>query len=195
MEVTAERTVEGYLGDLIAVVRHVDEAIARHAKDERLHRVAGAAKVIENADAVLKRHLAALETYAKTIGGTGWTGAFKDSVTTVTGFITGLYGTIRGEAASRMLRDDCTGVSFVLICTQMLHTTAIATGDVTIKTMLHDHIEELAEAVVAINGVLPHAVVSDLGADGVPISNPRAGDEAARSHAQAWMRAGEKARG
>ena len=32
MEVTDERSVEGYLGDLIAVNRHVGEAIARTRK-------------------------------------------------------------------------------------------------------------------------------------------------------------------
>jgi hypothetical protein len=191
MSATAENTVEGYLGDLIAVNRHVGEAIARHAKDERVHRIAGAGQALEHADTVLTAHRAALEAYAKTVGGTGWAGALKDSVTTVTGFITGLYGTIRGEAASRMLRDDYTGVSFVLICTQMLHTTAIATGDVTIKTMLYEHIEQLAEVIMKINRVLPQAVVTDLGSDGVPLSNPRAGEEAARAHAQAWKQASE----
>jgi hypothetical protein len=179
-------TVASYLGDLIAVTRHVSEAVARHAKDDRLRRISRAGAVIDRADASLKRHLSELEAYAKMSGGTGAMGAVKETLTSVTGFITGLYGTMRGEAASRMLRDDYTGVCFLMVCTQMLHTTALAVGEVTVNTMLVGHMEELAGLVIAINDVLPAAVVADLGADGEPISNPRAADEAAPIHKRAW---------
>jgi hypothetical protein len=180
------QTVCRYLGDLIAVHTHVGEAVARHAKDERVFRIANGRAVMERADAVLKKHLEELEAYAKTSGGVGAMGMIKEAITSMTGFVTGLYGTIRGEAASRMFRDDYTGISFVMICTQMLHTTARAVGEVTISAMLLRHMEELAEVIMEINGVLPYAVMADLGTDGEPIMNPHAGEEAAREQTQAW---------
>lgn len=175
------------------MTRHVGEAVARHAKDDRVHRIAGAGAVIDNASAVLQRQLAVLERHGKAIGGTGWAGAAKDSLTAVTGFFTGLYGTLRGEAASRMLRDDYTGLSFLLVCTQMLHTTALAVGDATTADLCRRHIQEIAPIIIAINGVLPRAVVADVGADRVPIANPHAADEAAREHAEAWRGASASA--
>lgn len=186
---TDQHTVQQYLGDLIAVVRHVGEAIDRHARDDRLSRIHNAGPAVREASVVLKRQLAAMEYHAKTIGGTGVTGTIKEAVTSVTGFLTGLYGTMRGEPASRMLRDDYTGLSFVSICTSMLHTTALAVGDARTADLTRQHLDELPPVIMAISGLVPYAVVADLGADHVPIADAGAAAQGAADQNAAWRAA------
>lgn len=183
---TAQNTTQHYVGDLIAVIRHVAEAMERHAKDDRLARITGAGATINSATTVLRRQLAGLEFHAHGIGGTGVTGAVKEAVTSVTGFLTGLYGTLRGETASRMLRDDYTGLSFVLICTEMLHATALAIGDDRTADLTRQHIRELPPVIKSISALVPYAVVADVGADRVPIANPDAAEMCIRVHSEAW---------
>jgi hypothetical protein len=186
---TIEHTIEHYLGDLVAVYRHVAEAISHHAKDDRVNRLAGAGAAIHYADDTVQRQLTELTKHAKAIGGTGFEGALKHSLTTITGFLTGLYGTVRPETASRMLRDDCAGVSFLMMCTQMLHTTALAVGDGAMAEICRRHMPDLAAAIMAINAVLPAAVVADIGADHVPITNPNAAGQARQEQSKAWREA------
>ncbi len=184
---SAQNTIKHYVGDLSAVIRHVSEALDRHSKDDHLIRLSGATAVIENASTVLKRQLAAMEYHSNSIGGTGLGGAVKETVTSVTGFLTGLYGTLRGETVSRMLRDDYTGLSFVLICTEMLHTTALAVGDSRTADLTRQHIHELPPVIKALSALVPFAVVADIAADKVPISFAQAATAAAQTHVDAWQ--------
>ena len=183
---TGHDTVQRYLGDLIAVVRHVSEAVERHSRDDALNRVVGGAAVVTNASDVLKRQLSALEYHATTIGGVGMAGVIKEAVTSLSGFLTGLYGSIRGEAASRMLRDDYTGLSFVSMCTAMLHTTALAVGDDRTADLTRQHLDELPPVILAISELVPHAVVADLAADRVPIVDPDAPTLAIKHLIDSW---------
>ncbi len=186
MTATREETVRSYLGDLISVLDHVSQAVAKQAGNDDIRRIAHAGRVIDNLHSVLIRQHADLEAHVKAMGGTSGGGVLKDMLGTVTGALAGLYGKMRGETAARMLRDDYTAVSFVTACTTMLHTTALALDDSATAALTLRHIQEYPPLIMALSELLPHAVVADLAADKIPVGNAAAAEEATRNLNDAW---------
>jgi len=186
MTATREETVRSYLGDMIAVLDHVSQAVAKQASNDDLRRIAHAGRVIDNLNSVLIRHHADLEAHVKAMGGTSSGGVLKDILGSVTGALAGLYGKTRGETASRMLRDDHTALSFVTVCTTMLHTTALALDDSATAALTLRHIQEYPPLIMALGELLPHAVVADLAADKIPVVNAAAAEEAIKNLNDAW---------
>lgn len=184
-----ETTVRGYLDDLIAVVHHVSGATERQSVNDTLTEFPAAHLVVRKVNEVLKRHLAALEDHAKAGGGQGPQGVLKELVTSVTGFAAGVYGAMRGETASRMLRDDYTALSFVTICTGMLHTTALSVGDSSTAALTQKHLAELAPLVLAVHDLIPASVLADLERDKVSIMNSSAAEITVRQMKSAWQSA------
>lgn len=182
----ATDTLRGYIADLISVLRHTCEAVERQSNDSNVCRVSGASRVVQDINQMLRRQLTALEQRQQSLGGSGMVGTVKEAVTSVTGFITGLYDKMRSETASRALRDDYTALNFIYLCTGMLHTTALAVRDVQTAELTRQNMDELPPRIMALHGLVPHAVVADLGADGVPISDAQAADTAVRSMENAW---------
>ncbi len=152
---TGQDTVKSYIGDLIAALRHVFGAIEKQCDNTDLARIDGAKKAVTNIHGTLSRQIASLEVRADDMGGTGAMGAVKDAVTSVTGFVTGLYGSMRGETASRLLRDDYAALTFVSVCTAMLHTTALAVGDAATAQLTRQNLNDFPPLIMALNDLLP----------------------------------------
>jgi len=186
MTATREETIRSYLGDLIAVLDHVSQAVATQAANDDFRRIAHAGRVIDNLHSVLIRQHAELEAHVKGMGGASGGGVLKDMLSTVAGALAGLYGKMRGETASRMLRDDYTALSFVTACSTMLHTTALALNDSSTAALTLRHIQEYPPLIMALSELLPHAVVVDLAADKIPIVNLTAAEDAIRNLNDAW---------
>jgi len=186
MTATREETVRNYLGDLISVLDHVSEAVAKQASNDEVRRIAQAGRVIDNLNSVLIRQRADLEAHVKAMGGTSGGGVLKDVLGTVTGALAGLYGKMRGETAARMLRDDYTALSFVTVCSTMLHTTALALNDSATAALTLSHIQEYPPLIMALSELVPHAVVADLAADKALVVNLAAAEEAIRNLNDSW---------
>jgi hypothetical protein len=90
-----------------------------------------------------------------------------------------------------MLRDDYTGLSFVLVCTEMLHATAVAVGDARTADLTRQHINELPPVIRSVSALVPYAVVADIAADKVPIAEPNAAALACETHTEAWRMSDE----
>lgn len=179
-------TIRSYTADLLAGVRHVLSAVERQTKDEHVDRIARAGATVRGIHTLLTRQSNALERHLEFMGGKGVMGTVKDAVTAVTGTVAGAYDKVRGETASRALRDDYTALHFIFIATSMLHTTAIALGDGQTAELTSQHMQELPPAILALQEVTLHAVVADLGADKTPIHQPDAGTLAFDQSTDAW---------
>jgi hypothetical protein len=158
-------TVRGYVTDMMGAHRHVLEAVTRHAEDPSLAKVPGAQATIARIVSVLDSQHRLLEARAQQLGGAGAMGGIKEAVTSVTGFLTGLYGQVRGETASRMLRDDYTGLNFLLVCATMLHTTSTALGDAETTSVCSTIVRGLPPLLMDLQELVPRAVVRDLAED------------------------------
>jgi hypothetical protein len=188
MPTTPQETVLWYVNDLIAAHRHTLEAVRRHERDDDLHVVPGAHAAVSALAAGLERHIALLESRAQAMGGQGVVGNLKEALTTVTGTLTGLYGAVRSETPSRMLRDDATAANFLMTCTTMLYATARALGDNTTAGAAEDIMKRFPPLIMELQGVLPEAVVIDVSKDH-PGANPAADEETVRQVKIAWRSA------
>lgn len=154
--------IRGYATDLLAVHRHSLEAIKRHANDDDIAKIPGARDIVAQAIAVLEGNMNRLESRLAVLGGQGASGQIKEAVTTATGFLVGLYGQARGEPASRALRDDYAAMSFVLVCTTMLHATARALRDMDTAAVTSAMMHDLPPVIVRLADIVPQAVVAEL---------------------------------
>ena len=137
---------------------------------------------------MLAAHIKLLDARVTALGGQGAVGGLKEAVTSVTGFLTGLYGQVRGETASRMLRADYTGINFLLVCTTMLHTTARAFNDEQTTDVTSIIMRDLPGVLMSLQDLVPEAVVTDLAADHPEIDR-RADSMAAMEIKAAWRAA------
>ena len=189
MTVPHEEIVRSYLGDLIAVVDHVSQAVARQAGDEDLKKVPQASAMVQDLKIVLERQHADLKARIETMGGATSGGVLKEALTSVTGALAGLYSKVRGESCSRMLRDDYTAMNFAMACTGMLHTTALACSDTTTAELTRRHLQDFPPLIMALGDLLPRAVLADLQAAKSPISNSAAAEQTMQDLHDAWRSA------
>ncbi|HYF15095.1 MAG TPA: hypothetical protein VD971_08510 [Phycisphaerales bacterium] len=180
--------LRGYIQDLLAVHRHTAEAMKRHADDDALDTVPGAADLVRETVSMLENHLHDLQTLLGVTGGQGPVGQVKEAVTAVTGFITGIYGQARTDTAPRMLRDDATSIHFIQVCTGMLHTTALAFKDDATARVTSEMIKHHAPIAVRFGEIVPHAVQADLAKD-YAVVDANAADRAVRVLQEAWQSA------
>lgn len=150
---------------MIAAYRHVLEAVTRHAEDASITRVAGGAATMARAVSLLDAHRTMLERRAEQLGGVGTMGGIKEAVTSVTGFLTGLYGQVRGETASRMFRDNYVAVNFLMVSATMLHTTGRVLGDAATVEVSKHLMRDLPPLLMEFQELVPRAVVLDLADD------------------------------
>jgi len=190
MASTNNEILLAYVNDLVAVLRHVGGAIQSHAGHTDVIALGTQGRIVSKAAVTLSAQLSTLEQQVKALGGPSVMGTIKETLTAVTSALTGAYGAVRGETASRMLRDDYTGLSFVAACTNMLHTTALAVGDERIAEITQRHLQDVAALINEMSDAVPFAVVRDLQHDNkVALVNAEAAAEAVRNSNDAWRSA------
>ncbi len=158
-------TIRGYVADLAAAFHHVDGALNRQLDSDTLKHSPAAHASIAEASALVKQAHTTLEVHLESIGGAGTAAAIKGAVTAATGFVAGLYGQIRTEAVSRMLRDDITAMSFLMTCSTMLHTTATALNDSATVVVATRLMHQIPPTLMRFNSALPKAVAMDVAKD------------------------------
>lgn len=186
-------TVRGYAEDLLACHRHVVGAMTRHLEDKALAGVPGARLFVQRACDTLNWNISVLEARIKQLGGPDLVGQAEQALTRITGFMAGVYGRMRGERASRMLRDNSTALSFLMVCSSMLHATAGAMGDIETVRTTRDVMQKLPSLLMEVNDLIPRAVVLELAADHRSL-NLSASEATIIETKQLWRGAGEYSR-
>lgn len=177
-------TVHKFATDLLAAHHHVAEAISRQTTDDRVLKMGEAAGVLYETHGTIQRHFRDLEHHIMESGGLGASGQVKEALTSVSGFLAGLYGQMRSEPVSRMLRDDISAVNFLQTCTEMFHATAKACGDVRFAACAENMLRDHASLILKLHGVLPNVVVREL--PGEHLVDEAGGDETVKASREAW---------
>lgn len=177
-------TVHKYATDLLAAHHHVAEAIARQVTDERVLKMSDASGVLYEVHGTVQRHFHDLEAQLRNSGGLGAAGQMKEALTSVSGFLAGLYGQLRGEPVSRMIRDDLSAVHFLHTCTSMFHTTARACGDTTFAACAEAMFKDHAVLLMRLSDVLPRVVLREL-PPGETVDSSAA-EVTIRANSEAW---------
>lgn len=176
------QTITKYLGDMKAVVAHVQQAFARQIdefKDQPQ-----VVRHVSRLEQELSAQLRALESRLKELGGSP-TGPVKEAVTSAAGVIAGLYDKVRTEGGAKALRDDLVALSLCYVSYSMLHTTCVAFGDPTTAEIAARGMRESARGMMTLDGIIPEQVIVELRDSGVPLDETAAANTDAIS-SEAW---------
>lgn len=179
--------LHGYVTDMLAVETELHNAFRRQKEDDGVRRFPVAHEVITETEEIIDQHIAGLRDCAESLGGES---AMKNAVGGLLGMAAGLYDKVRPDATvSRMLRDDYTALSFAVVCSEMLHTTALSMGDRRIAELALSHIKDYAPLIMNITQALPTVLVSELAEEHETAINASAAEEAVRNTTGAWEEA------
>ena len=184
----SERTnaIQKHTADLLALERHILEAIERQRTDESLKTEIEANKVVIQIERTLTNHIAALERLVDEYGGEAES-IFKKAITEVLGVAAGLYDKMREHPVSRMLRDDYTALSLTAMAYTAYHTFGLAISEPKIADLAGRHLREITPILVEISKVLPHVVAREVAEenDEFPV-DATVGAAAERNTQAAW---------
>jgi hypothetical protein len=176
--------LQQYVSDMLAVERHIHEAIRRQEEDKSVQRFPEAAAVISRAEATLDNHIAALESHLELIGGNP-ASPVKEAITAALGIAAGLYDKVRPEKVSRMLRDDYTALSLAAISYHMLHNTGLALQNKATADLALRHLKDWTPIIVEISQAIHPVVVQELRDDN-HVVDATVAEQSIRETQEAW---------
>ena len=155
--------IQQYVGDMVALESHIEQAMDGQLKHKAEHPEAAAA--IKRFHDMVRTQRDALKTHLDALGGSE-SHPIKELVSTLFGAAAGAIDNIRTKAVSKMLRDDYTAFNHAAMGYSMLHVTAHALGDMKTMEIADRHLRGYAKAVQEINQLMPSVVVWELQKDG-----------------------------
>ena len=165
MDEKVRETLTKYLGDLRALEDHGNKAIVEQIGTLRSKNHPEALRACVNFKQTLDNHLTQIDSRLKTLGGSP-TSPVKDVVAGAAGVIAGIYGSLRNEAAAKMMRDDYAFLSLDTICYLMLHTTAMSLGDSETAALAARGYRDCAQQIMEIDRIMPTVLLQELREDG-----------------------------
>jgi ferritin-like metal-binding protein YciE len=176
--------LQQYVGDMLAIDKHIHEAVRRQRDDPKLQEHGDAHQLVARIESTLDQQISELEPQLERLGGST-SSAVKEAVTSALGAIAGLYDKVRSNTASKMLRDDYTALNLAAISYTMLHTIGQALHDQPTADLALRHLEALTPLITGINRVIPLVVAYEL-IDAEVDVDTTVGPEAVRLTQQAW---------
>lgn len=150
--------ISDWLGDIVALESHVEEAMDGQLKLKGDHDLTGVIKHFH--DSVRDSKQRAVDFQAS-YGSEPGNPVIKAG-STVLGKAAGLIDKMRNDNISKSLRDDYTAFNHLAIAYTMLHTTAMAFDDKRVMSFAEQGLGTYARLVQRINEVMPDAVMYDL---------------------------------
>jgi len=177
-----------YVNDMVALEKHIEEAIDRQLADESVAKDQEAHLVINRIHNVLGEHITVLGAQVEKLGTTPGA-VVKDVVASLAGTVAGLYDKIRKHPVSRMLRDDATALSLTATGYSMLHATCLALQEPAIANIALRHLRDIASLVMDLSRVIPSVVIKEL-AETNPAADRSAAQTAVENTIEAWSSQG-----
>jgi ferritin-like metal-binding protein YciE len=156
-------TIADYVGDLVALESHIEEALDRQLTETQDDPEAQAA--VQRFHDLVKQHRDTLTGLQEQVGTTAGNPLIAAGATLL-GKAAGVIDLVRSEGISKSLRDDYTAFSLAAISYVMLHTTALGLGNPQVAQLAERHLTEYAGAIERINELMPGVVERALVKDG-----------------------------
>jgi ferritin-like metal-binding protein YciE len=182
----SKKTIADYVGDMVAVESHIEEALDRQRKMADEFGPAGQA--VQRFHDMVKRHRDELQAHQDQIGSTPGN-PIKEAGSAVLGKAAGVIDKVRTEGVSKDLRDDDTAFNWAAISYSMLNVTALALGDQRTADIAQRNLTDYAGAVQEINQIIGEVVVWELKKDHHTIVDQRAASESRTIVNRAWQSA------
>ena len=175
--------IADWLGDIVALESHVEEAMDAQLKLEASPAIV--AEIQRFHDTVRdskQRAVAFQEQYGSTAGN-----PVVKVGSELLGKAAGLIDKLRDDSVSKALRDDYTAYNHVAIAYTMLHTTALAFNDTATAEFSRAGLTTYARLIQDLNHVIPQALLDDLKTgEHAPVIAPGVVDQARQTIDQVW---------
>jgi ferritin-like metal-binding protein YciE len=158
-----QQTVADYVGDMVALESHIEEALDRQLTETKDDPEAHAA--VQRFHDMVKAHRDSLKSLQDEVGSTTGNPIIAAG-STLLGKAAGVINLVRTEGISKALRDDYAAFSLAAISYSMLHTTALGLGNQKVADVAERYLTDYAGAIERINEVMPGVVARELAKDG-----------------------------
>src|SRR5215207_6704740 len=154
-------TLQEYVGDMLALERHILPALENQSKDDRYAKSPQARRLVNKIEAINRSHIDGLEQHLRYLGGDP-ASPVKSAVTAALGVAATLIEKVRTDPVSKNLRDDYTVLSLAAVSYTMLHTTGQALMDEQTADIAVNFLRDYTPLIAEIGEVVPEVVVSEL---------------------------------
>jgi hypothetical protein len=175
-----------YVSDLVALEKHLSEALDRQTADRQLQHHLQAKPLLDKLRHLARVHREGLDLQLRAMGGHPLS-AVTEAATAILGVAAGMLDKVRPNAVSKMLRDDYTALSLAAVSYTMLHTAALAFKENAAAELARRHLQDWTPLIVEISEVIPAVIVKELELDSMAIE-PNVAAEALKNTHEAWTR-------
>jgi ferritin-like metal-binding protein YciE len=179
------QTIADYVGDMVALESHIEEALDRQLTETEDDPEAQAA--VQRFHDLVKQHRDTLKGVQEQVGTTAGNPIIAAG-STLLGKAAGVVDLVRTEGISKSLRDDYAAFSLAAISYSMLHTTALGLGNPQVASLAERHLSDYAGAIERINELMPGVVERELAKDGHQTNSAAVGQTRSMV-AKAWQTA------
>lgn len=183
MDDKSQKTIADYVGDMVALNSHIEEALDRQLTMP--NDIPAAKTAIQTFHDMVKAQRDALKAYQEEVGTTAGN-PIIEAGSNILGKAAGMIDKIRAEGVSKALRDDYTAFNHAAIGYTMLYTTATALGDQRTARMAQQGLQAYAGAVQKINHIIGEVVVAELRKDNHTVTGTNAAQETRSMVDRAW---------
>jgi ferritin-like metal-binding protein YciE len=176
--------IADWVGDIVALETHVEEAMDRQLKLEAPNPALSAA--IQRFHDAVRDSKQRAEAYQKQYGSEPGNPIIKAG-SNLLGKAAGMIDLMREDGVAKALRDDYTAYNLLAISYTMLHTTATALEDPASQSFAEQGMRTYASLVQDINQLMPEAVLADLkDNDDHPLQNTAVVDQCRQLIQDVW---------
>jgi ferritin-like metal-binding protein YciE len=173
-----------YVSDMLALENHILQPLEHQMKNDAIASWPLAARAVNEALTRTRAHISALQSRLDALGGHA-ASPVKSGVASMLGVAAAAIDGVRKTQVSKDLRDDYAALCLGSAAYTMLHTTAMALGDMETAKLAQNHLADNATIVMRISGSLPAVVLQELSDEGVAVDASVSG-EAERNVESAW---------
>jgi hypothetical protein len=179
----SKETLQQYVGDMLAVDRHIHDTVKRHRDDKQVQADAEAHQLLSRVESTFDILIEELEQLLNRLGGSA-SSPVKEAVASTLGALGSMYDKVRTETVSKMLRDDYVTLGLAAISYTMLNTTGHALHDEATAATAARHLRQITPLITGISRLMPLVVARELGDDHqVDVA---AAPQSVRETQQAW---------
>lgn len=161
MSTTQTNVLQHYTSDMKGATVHIVEAFHIQLADSRVQQIPAVVSLLNKLHTTFDAQSKELDTHLSRFGG-DTAGTLKAAVTAVTGTLAGLYGKLRQDPVSKILRDNYTALSLAQVSNSMLHTTALGVGDQLLAGATLRHMKEIAPLIIEVGEAILPVVEQEL---------------------------------
>lgn len=182
-------TVQQYVGDMLALESHIEEALdgqLREVKDDPHTRA-----LVQQFHDTVKAQRETLRNHLTAIGGSE-SSSVKELVANLFGKAAGVIDNIRTKGVSKALRDDYTAFSHAAMGYAMLHATAHLLEHPETASVAERHLRAYTRAIKEIEPAITRVVAAELREEGLQVQEHAVG-HATETLRSAWREAASEA--